>query len=77
MPRVPIERMKTPGSRKSESRMRSPRSAPFEKGSGVDRDDPDRQLGAADVADEALIRLDFPTPGGPVMPSAYACPVSG
>ena len=47
------------------------------RGSRVDRDDPDRQLGAADVADEALIRLDFPTPGGPRDAERYACPVSG
>jgi hypothetical protein len=44
-PRVPIERMKTPGSRKwSESLIRSPRSAPCVKGSRGRRDDADRRL---------------------------------
>ena len=64
-PRVPIERMKTPGSRKwSESRMRSPSSAPFENGlDGSTEIDADRQLVAADVADERADQARLADPG--------------
>ena len=53
-PRVPIERMKTSGSRKwSLSRIRSPSSAPCVNGlDGIDRDDADRHVALADVPDQ-------------------------
>ena len=58
--------------------MRSPRSAPFENGlDGSTEMTPTVSSAPRTWRTRALIRLDFPTPGGPVMPSAYACPVSG
>ena len=53
-PRVPIERMKTPGSRKcSASRIRSPSSAPWVNGlDGSTEMTPDRPAARADAGDE-------------------------
>jgi hypothetical protein len=78
-PRVPIERMKTSGSRKwSASRIRSPRSAPCVNGlDGSIEMTPTVRPSSRTCRTSALIRLDLPTPGGPVTPTAYARPVSG
>ena len=71
-PRVPIERMKTSGSRKwSARRMRSPRSAPFVNGlDGSTEMTPTLVESSRTRRTSALIRLDLPTPGGPVTPIA-------
>jgi hypothetical protein len=71
-PRLPIERMKTSGSRKwSASRMRSPSSAPFENGlDGSTEMTPTERFSSRTCRTSALIRLDLPTPGGPVTPTA-------
>ena len=71
-PRVPIERMKTPGSRKwSARRIRSPSSAPCVKGlEGSTEITPTVRPASRTWRTSALIRLDFPTPGGPVTPTA-------
>ena len=71
---MPIERMKTPGSRKwSASRMRSPSSAPCENGlDGSTETTPTVRPSARTWRSSAPIRLDLPTPGGPVTPIAYA-----
>jgi len=76
---VPIERMKTPGSRKcSVRRMRSPRSAPCVNGLEGSTETTPTVLSCARIwRTSAAIRLDLPTPGGPVMPTTYAEPVSG
>ena len=68
-PRVPIERMKTPGSRKwSARRIRSPSSAPCVKGlEGSTEIDADREPERAHVRISAPISDDLPTPGGPVI----------
>ena len=64
-PRVPIERMKTSGSRKwSLSRIRSPSSAPCENGlERIDRDDADGHLPLADVPDQRRDEARLPDPG--------------
>ena len=76
---MPIERMKTPGSRKwSVSRIRSPSSAPFENGlDGSTETTPTLLPSARTWRTSAEMRLDLPTPGGPVTPTEYALPVSG
>ena len=78
-PRVAIERMNTPGSRKcSDSRIRSPSSAPPRNG----------ELGSIDSTAtvrsrsrwrriSAPISVDLPAPGGPVKPTTEALPVCG
>ena len=66
-PRVAIERMNTPGSRKWPARrIRSPRRAPCVKGlDGIDGDDPDRQPELADMPDERTDQRRLPDPGRP------------
>jgi hypothetical protein len=72
--------MKTSGSRKwSLSRMRSPSSAP--RVNGLDGSTemtptcvPSRSR-TSRTSDE--IKVDLPTPGGPVSPTAYVLPVCG
>ena len=78
-PRVPIERMKTSGSRKwSLSRMRSPSSAPCENGlEGSTETTPTVISRSRTCRISAETRLDFPTPGGPVTPTEYVEPVCG
>ena len=49
-----------------------------ERARRVDRDDADRACSRARTwRTSAEMRLDLPTPGGPVSPTAYALPVSG
>jgi len=64
--------MKTSGSRKwSASRMRSPSSAPCVNGlDGSTEITPIVRSCARTCRTSALIRLDLPTPGGPVTPIA-------
>ena len=71
--------MKTPGSRKwSLSRMRSPSSAPCVNGlEGSTETTPTVVSRSRTSRISAETRLDFPTPGGPVRPTAYALPVCG
>ena len=71
---MPIERMKTPGSRKcSDRRMRSPRSAPCVNGLDGSTEITPTVCSAARIRrTSAAIRLDLPTPGGPVIPTTYA-----
>ena len=78
-PRVPIERMKTPGSRKwSESLIRSPSSAPCVNGlEGSTEMTPTVVSRSRTWRTSALISDDLPTPGGPVTPTTNAEPVSG
>ena len=78
-PRVPIERMKTPGSRKcSESRIRSPRMAPWVNGLvGSTEITPAVRPSERTLPTSAETRVDFPTPGAPVTPTTCARPVSG
>ena len=66
-PRVPIERMKTPGSRKwSESLIRSPSSAPCVNGlDGSTEMTPTVVSRSRTWRTSALISDDLPTPGGP------------
>ena len=78
-PRVAIERMKTPGSRKcSVSRIRSPSSAPPRNG-----EDGSIESTAIVAVERALvlisapISVDLPAPGGPVKPTIDALPVCG
>src|SRR5436190_842187 len=73
-PRAPIERMKTPGSRKwSASRMRSPSSAPWENGLDGSTDTmPTSAPRTRTWRTSDEMRVDLPTPGGPVTPTAYA-----
>ena len=70
-PRVPIERMKTSGSRKcSVSRMRSPSRAPCVNGLDGSMEITPTLLSWARICrTSAAIRLDLPTPGGPVTPT--------
>src|SRR5438067_2050926 len=78
-PRLAIERMKTPGSRKwSESRMRSPSSAPWVNGDdgSIDRTATSRSRARACLT-IAPISVDLPAPGGPVKPTTAARPVCG
>ena len=76
---MPIERMKTPGSRKwSASLMRSPSSAPCVNGlDGSTEITPTDRSSVRMCRTSVLIRDDFPTPGGPVTPTTNAEPVSG
>ena len=78
-PRVPIDRMKTPGSRKwSASRIRSPSNAPWVNGlDGSTEITPTESSRSRTCRTSAPISVDFPTPGGPVTPIVYARPVSG
>ncbi len=78
-PRVPIERMKTSGSRKwSVSRIRSPSSAPCVNGlDGSTEITPTVCSSARTRRISAEARVDLPTPGGPVRPTANAWPVFG
>ena len=71
-PRVPIERMKTSGSRKwSERRIRSPSRAPWVNGlEGSTEITPIVVPASRTWRTSAEIRVDLPTPGGPVMPTA-------
>ena len=69
-PRLPIERMNTPGSRKcSASRIRSPSSAPWREGARwIDRDHADRQPERAHVGDQRTDQrrlADAGRPGDP------------
>ena len=78
-PRLAIERMKTPGSRKwSARRMRSPSRAPLVNGldGSIERTATSRSLSRACLT-SAPIRVDLPTPGGPVKPTTAALPVLG
>ena len=78
-PRLAIERMKTPGSRKwSARRMRSPSTAPRVNGLvgstlTTATDLPARRSSPA----RPLMRVLLPAPGGPVIPTRHARPVSG
>jgi hypothetical protein len=74
-----MERMNTPVSRKcSDSRIRSPSSAPWVKGDDGSIDSTATSRPAARRAlVSAAISVDFPTPGGPVKPVTAACPVCG
>jgi hypothetical protein len=71
--------MYTPGSVKwSASRMRSPRSAPFENGlEGSTETTPTVFSKVRTCSTSAAISDDLPTPGGPVTPTMAALPVSG
>ena len=78
-PRVAIERMKTPGSRKcSESRMRSPSRAPPRNGElgSIDSTATSRSCARWSLI-SAPISVDLPAPGGPVKPTTEAPPVRG
>ena len=70
-PRVPIDRMNTSGSRKwSARRILSPRSAPWVNGlDGSTEMTPTVRPSSRTCRTSELIRLDFPTPGGPVTPT--------
>src|SRR5215470_10955039 len=58
--------------------MRSPSNAPRVNGlDGSTETTPTLRSSARTCATRALIRLDLPTPGGPVTPTEYAAPVSG
>ena len=78
-PRVDIERMNTPASRKwSLSLIRSPSTAPCENGlDGSTETMPTVfwSLRSSVTSDDN--RLDLPTPGGPVNPATMAPPVCG
>ena len=78
-PRLAIERMNTPWSRKcSESRIRSPSSAPWVNGEEGSTDSTPTVLPASRLAFvSAPISVDLPTPGGPVKPTTAAFPVCG
>src|SRR5688572_8079149 len=73
-PRVAIERMKVPGSvDRSVIRIRSPSSAPPEKGEvGSTATTPTRSPAARYAAATPASSVDFPAPGGPVNPSRRA-----
>ena len=73
-PRVAIERMKTPGSRKcSESRIRSPSTAPWVNGlDGSIESTPISRSALRSSVQIAPIRVLLPTPGGPVRPTIRA-----
>ncbi len=74
-PRVAIERMNTPGSRKcSDSRIRSPSSAPPRNGElgSIDSTATVAVLRAALASTSAPISVDLPAPGGPVKPTTAA-----
>ena len=78
-PRVAIERMNTPGSRKwSERRIRSPSTAPWVNGlEGSIESTPTSRSALRSSAQIAPIRVLLPTPGGPVRPTIRASPVRG
>ena len=78
-PRVAIERMNTPESRKcSVSRIRSPSRAPRVNGDDGSMDSTATWRSAARAcAVSAPINVDLPTPGGPVKPVTAARPVLG
>ena len=72
-------RMKTPGSRKcSVSRMRSPSSAPCVNGElgSMERTATVRSASRRRLT-IALISVDLPAPGAPVIPTMAALPVAG
>ena len=76
-PRLAIERMNTPGSRKwSARRMRSPSSAPWVNGElgSIERTATSRSRSRA-CSISRPISVDLPTPGGPVKPTTRARPV--
>ena len=78
-PRLAIERMNTPGSRKwSVSRMRSPSNAPLVNGDegSMERTATERSRSRSSLV-SAPISVDLPTPGGPVKPTMAARPVFG
>ena len=78
-PRLAIERMNTPWSRKcSVRRMRSPSSAPCVNGEdgSIDSTPTLRPASRRDFV-SAPISVDLPTPGGPVKPTTAALPVCG
>ena len=78
-PRVAIERMKTPGSRKcSVRRMRSPSSAPPRNGEdgSIESTATWRSAARRSFTSEP-ISVDLPAPGGPVKPTTAAEPVCG
>ena len=78
-PRLAIERMNTPGSRKwSVSRMRSPSRAPCVNGElgSIESTATWRSRSRA-CSIRRPIRVDLPTPGGPVKPTTAARPVCG
>ena len=78
-PRLAIERMKTPGSRKwSTSRMRSPSSAPCVNGEdgSIDRTATVRSA-ARRFFTSWPMSVDLPAPGAPVTPTMAALPVRG
>ena len=78
-PRLAIERMKTALSRKcSESRIRSPSSAPRVNGLEGSIESTATWRSALRIsAVSAPIRVLLPTPGGPVSPTIRARPVCG
>ena len=78
-PRLAIERMKTPASRKcSVSRMRSPSSAPWVKGDdgSMESTATSRSCSRRSLVSAAM-SVDLPAPGAPVSPTIAARPVCG
>src|SRR6478735_5185124 len=75
-PRAAIDRMYTPGSRVcSCMRTRSPSSAPPVNGDdGSTARTPTRLSCRRSSVTSALVSVDLPTPGAPVMPTTWACP---
>src|SRR4051812_28107151 len=78
-PRVAIDRMKTPGSVAwSCIRTRSPSSAPPLNGEdGSTASTPTRWPARLSSLTRALVAVDLPTPGDPVMPTTWAWPACG
>ncbi|CAA9487315.1 MAG: hypothetical protein AVDCRST_MAG13-1536 [uncultured Solirubrobacteraceae bacterium] len=78
-PRLAMERMNTPGSRKcSVSRMRSPSSAPWVNGElGSIESTATWRSSARRSRVSAPMSVDFPDPGAPVKPTTEAWPVCG
>ena len=78
-PRLAMDRMNTPGSRKwSVRRMRSPRSAPWVKGDdGSIESTAIERPRARRIRVSALMSDDLPAPGAPVRPMTAARPVCG
>ena len=78
-PRLAIERMYTPGSRKwSVRRIRSPSSAPWVNGEvgSIDSTATVRSRARSSLV-SAPSNVDLPAPGGPVKPMIAARPVRG
>ena len=78
-PRLAIERMKTPGSRKcSVRRIRSPSSAPWVKGElgSIESTATSRSASRRSFV-RAPMSVDLPDPGAPVRPTIAALPVCG